>query len=87
MQFPNNAARLDYLMKQEILAEVDDGGEVEVTWDDIQEKPETFAPTIGTTASTAMAGNTPVLSADAISAIAALTAESTLEDVIAALKS
>ena len=87
MQFPNNAARLDYLMKQEILAEVDGGGEVEVTWDDIQEKPETFAPTIGTTASTAMAGNTPVLSADAISAIAALTAESTLEDVIAALKS
>lgn len=34
------------------------GGDVTVSWDDIEDKPTTFAPTIGTTASTALAGNT-----------------------------
>lgn len=31
------------------------------TWDDITNKPTTFAPTIGTSATTALAGNTPLL--------------------------
>ena len=34
------------------------GGGTEVDWDDVTGKPATFAPTIGTSASTAMAGNT-----------------------------
>lgn len=99
-----------------------------VSWDDIEGKPSTFAPTIGSTSTTAMAGDTVIPAAatwenlsgkpaviasgaDASAAraaigagtssltlaqsqagiatkpaIAALTAESTLEDVIAALQ-
>lgn len=33
------------------------GGAVTVAWDDVTDKPATFAPTIGTTATTAKAGN------------------------------
>ena len=55
-------------------------------WSDITGKPDTFAPTVGTSATTAMAGNTPVLKPGAITAIAALTSTSTLEEVIAALQ-
>lgn len=32
----------------------------EITWSDIQDKPATFAPIIGTTATTALAGNTAI---------------------------
>ena len=35
-------------------------GDVTVTWGDVTGKPATFPPTIGTTATTAMAGNTPI---------------------------
>lgn len=41
---------------------------------------------LGVTASTALAGNTPRLSANAITAINALTAASTAADIVAALK-
>ena len=41
---------------------------------------------LGTTATTALAGTTPILSAAAITAIGALTPTSTLEEVIAALQ-
>lgn len=34
-----------------------DSGPVTVSWDDVTEKPETFKPTIGTTADTAKAGD------------------------------
>ena len=36
------------------------GGDSSVAWGDVTGKPATFPPTIGTTASTAMAGNTPI---------------------------
>lgn len=35
----------------------DSGGVSTVAWDDVTDKPTTFAPTIGTTATTAKAGN------------------------------
>lgn len=34
-----------------------EGGNQEVSWDDVQDKPATFPPVIGTTADTAKAGN------------------------------
>lgn len=109
------------------IADLPTGGG-EVAWTDVTGKPTTFAPTIGTTATTALAGNTTIpaaatwanisgkpavvaAGADAAAArtaigagtsnltlaqsqagiatkaaIAALTPESTLEDVIAALQ-
>lgn len=36
------------------------GGDTSVAWGDVTGKPSTFPPTIGTTATTAMAGNTPI---------------------------
>lgn len=33
------------------------GAEISAAWDDVTGKPTTFTPTVGTTASTAMAGN------------------------------
>ncbi len=41
--------------------EVKPGGSSAVAWGDITGKPETFPPTIGTTAGTALAGNTHIL--------------------------
>lgn len=41
-----------------------------VTWDDVSGKPTTFAPVIGTTATTAMAGNTAIPTPPAASAVA-----------------
>ena len=35
----------------------DSGGDIEVSWSDITDKPSTFPPTIGTTGTTAKAGN------------------------------
>lgn len=46
------------------------GGPTSVAWDDIEDKPSTFAPVIGTTATTALAGNTvipPAATADNLS--------------------
>lgn len=37
-----------------------DPGDVSVAWGDVTGKPATFPPTIGNTATTAMAGNTPI---------------------------
>lgn len=42
------------------IAESGGGGDA-VSWGDIQGKPATFPPVIGTTATTALAGNTPLL--------------------------
>lgn len=42
-----------------------DGASGEVSWDDVAGKPSTFPPTIGTTATTAMAGNTAIPAAPA----------------------
>ncbi len=39
------------------IAALETGGSQTVSWGDITEKPETFPPTIGTTATTAAAGN------------------------------
>lgn len=33
------------------------GAEISAAWDDVTGKPATFTPTVGTTATTAMAGN------------------------------
>jgi len=33
------------------------GAEISAAWDDVTGKPATFAPTVGTTSTTAMAGN------------------------------
>lgn len=41
-----------------------------VTWDEVSGKPATFAPTIGTTATTAMAGNTPIPAASTVAGAA-----------------
>lgn len=57
-----------------------------VAWADITGKPATFAPTVGTGAADALAGNTPILSAGAITAIAALSAASTAAEIVAALQ-
>lgn len=42
---------------EEKVKEIEDGGDVAVSWGDIEDKPATFTPTIGTTATTAKAGN------------------------------
>lgn len=39
----------------------DSGGVTAVDWADVTGKPATFTPTIGATATTALAGNTPLL--------------------------
>ena len=48
------ARRLDEVLKDL------DGGEVTIKWADVTGKPATFPPTIGKTATTAMAGNTTI---------------------------
>lgn len=42
---------------EEKVKEIEGGGDVAVSWGDIEDKPTTFAPTIGTTSTTAKAGN------------------------------
>lgn len=42
---------------EEKVKEIEGGGDVTVSWVDIEGKPATFAPTIGTTSTTAKAGN------------------------------
>lgn len=44
MDFPNKAARLDYLLKEEI----EGGGEITVSWTSVTDKPTTFASTWAT---------------------------------------
>lgn len=44
---------------KEVAAQIDSGGG-SVSWADVTGKPSTFPPTIGTTASTALAGNTAI---------------------------
>lgn len=46
----------------------------EVKWADVTGKPATFAPTIGTTATTAMAGNTPIPAAPTADTLSGATA-------------
>lgn len=48
-----------------------DGGSASVAWNDITGKPSTFAPTIGTTAATAKAGNYTPTSAEVGNALKA----------------
>lgn len=45
-------------LKEQVL----EGFEPEISWEDIQDKPDTFAPIIGTTAADALAGNTTTIS-------------------------
>lgn len=42
---------------EEKVKEIEGGGDITVSWGDIEDKPTTFTPTIGTTATTAKAGN------------------------------
>lgn len=64
---------------------VSSGGSTSVAWDDVTGKPATFAPTIGTTATTAKAGNyTPAVATTAVAGIvkmSATQANSTATDV------
>lgn len=41
-------------------------GSSSVSWDDVADKPSTFAPTLGTTSSTALAGDTTAADIDAV---------------------
>lgn len=50
-------------------------GEVSVSWTDIEDKPTTFPPTIGTTASTAKAGNYTPSATEVVAALNAMTPE------------
>lgn len=73
-----------------------DAAEKTAVWGSVTGKPSTFPPTIGTTATTALAGNTAIPAAytdakavaalKAKPAVAALTAESTVADIVAALQ-
>jgi hypothetical protein len=51
-----------------------DGASGEVSWDDVAGKPSTFPPTIGTTATTAMAGNTAIPAAPTADTLSGATA-------------
>ena len=44
-------------LANELKKQIDAGGGGSVTWDDVTGKPTTFAPIIGTSATTAKAGN------------------------------
>lgn len=55
----------DDVTGDQVLALDDSGVEVSVGWSSITDKPTTFAPTIGATASTAVAGNDTRLTAGA----------------------
>lgn len=59
-----------------------------VAWNSITAKPGTYAPIVGASAAEALAGDTAILSAGAISAIAGLTTgtAATVDDVITALQ-
>lgn len=50
------------------------GGAAGVAWADVTGKPATYPPTIGTTASTAMAGNTPIPAAPTADTLSGATA-------------
>lgn len=49
-------------LAKEVAAQIDEaGGGGAVAWGDVTGKPATFPPVVGTTATTALAGNTPLL--------------------------
>lgn len=60
---------------EEKVKEIEDGGDVTVSWVDIEDKPSTFTPTIGTTASTAKAGNYTPSATEVVNALNAMTPE------------
>ncbi len=79
-----NARRLIELsmvppLAKEVAAQIDGAAGGSVAWGDITGKPATFPPTIGTTATTALAGNTtiPAASSTAPAALAAAAAVGT----------
>lgn len=84
----NSASKNERLLVKELLVDgqpVTPGGGSSVAWDDVTGKPSTFAPTIGTTATTAKAGNyAPAVATTAAAGIvkmSATQANSTATDV------
>jgi hypothetical protein len=54
-------------LAKEVAAQIDAAaGGVSVSWAEVTDKPATFDPTIGTTSTTAMAGNTAIPAASAV---------------------
>ncbi|KZQ44733.1 Decoration protein [Klebsiella aerogenes] len=76
--FRSQYGELLYLSKADFEAEYSAGGGETVSWGDIEGKPTTFPPTIGTTATTAMAGNAKPATAGAADTAAKLATPRTI---------